>query len=611
MHSILNHTGNNCFTLQFADDIVIYCRNADKLRIKKDLTESIGILNKWLNSINLNISAEKTKLVIFSRKRESQDFNIDIEGKTVTPSNEAKFLGLVMDRKLNWIPHIKYLKEKMIKATTILKWLSGIHWGSHPETLMLIYKATIRTMIEWGLPQYINASRTNLKRINTLTQTALKKCLGLMPSTPNAIVWHMSKEMNIYQRAEILANNYLAKCHSHTSHKLKTKLLYIDKLLKKSATQRYNFFLIKRWNCIKPTLGKIYHTNLPIIYEFPIQTQFIKLEINTEIGETIKLADNPNEAFIEKLSNLPPHELDIFTDGSGHKNTIGNYTNEENTKAGAAFYIPQLNKCESFSIIKEHSPETLEAIAIIEAIKFFKSSTHNSCIIISDAKHLIRKLNQANHNTQENQYITEIKFLAYRCQAIHKEILFMWCPGHQGVVNNDRVDQLARTGREEGKPIPTKLTIKEAQNIFKTAAVSNWKNDLESKAQANNNSYFKLIDDNTKLNTQWYTNYEQKPNRKTISIINRIRSNHHRTNAHLYKLSIIPEPKCNCGYEEEDLNHMIFTCPLNKEATENFMKFIQTKNLQAPHDIRALAFSNDMETLGNIAQAFASMNTQL
>lgn len=177
IHKILNHIGGNCSILQFADDIVIYCKNADKLIIKKNLTDSINTLKEWLTSINLNISAEKTKLIIFSRKRKAQKFNIDIEGKTITPTKEAKFLGLMMDNKLNWVSHIKYLKGKISKATTILKWLSGVYWGAHPETLLLIYKATIRTMIEWGLSQYINASNTHLKSINTLTQSGLKKCL--------------------------------------------------------------------------------------------------------------------------------------------------------------------------------------------------------------------------------------------------------------------------------------------------------------------------------------------------------------------------------------------------------------------------------------------------
>ena len=192
-----------------------------------------------------------------------------------------------------------------------------------------------------------------------------------------------------------------------------------------------------------------------------------------------------------------------------------------------------------------------------------------------------------------------------------KKIMFVWCPSHIGIENNEKVDKMAKEGRNEGRQVSTMLTSKEARNILKSTSILKWKNELEAISQISNNNYFKLSNEDIKLNANWFKKFSQKPTRKTITIINRIRCNHHRTNSHLHKLSIIPEPKCKCGYEEEDLNHMIFSCPINKEITDTFTKFIQTKGIQAPYDIRALAFSDDTEIITNIVQAFASMDTQL
>lgn len=89
--------------------------------------------------------------------------------------------------------------------------------------------------------------------------------------------------------------------------------------------------------------------------------------------------------------------------------------------------------------------------------------------------------------------------------------------------------------KETGKYITTKLTLNEAKNTLRTSSIINWKNALEMKTQQSNNSCFKLSDDNIKLNTPWFAKLKHKPNRKKISIINRIRRNHHRTKAHLYK----------------------------------------------------------------------------
>ena len=43
-----------------------------------------------------------------------------IVGKIPT-ADEVKFLGIIFDRKLTFIPHIKYLKAKCLKALNIMK----------------------------------------------------------------------------------------------------------------------------------------------------------------------------------------------------------------------------------------------------------------------------------------------------------------------------------------------------------------------------------------------------------------------------------------------------------------------------------------------------------
>ena len=42
---------------------------------------------------------------------------------------EAKFLGLLFDKKLTFIPHIKALKAKCLKTLDVFKVLSNTNWG--------------------------------------------------------------------------------------------------------------------------------------------------------------------------------------------------------------------------------------------------------------------------------------------------------------------------------------------------------------------------------------------------------------------------------------------------------------------------------------------------
>ena len=41
---------------------------------------------------------------------------------------QAKFLGVIFDKKVSFIPHIKYVKSKSLNALNILKVLSNTDW---------------------------------------------------------------------------------------------------------------------------------------------------------------------------------------------------------------------------------------------------------------------------------------------------------------------------------------------------------------------------------------------------------------------------------------------------------------------------------------------------
>ena len=43
---------------------------------------------------------------------------------------EFKFLGLIFDSKLSFIPHINYLSNKCQKALNLLRVVSSIDWGA-------------------------------------------------------------------------------------------------------------------------------------------------------------------------------------------------------------------------------------------------------------------------------------------------------------------------------------------------------------------------------------------------------------------------------------------------------------------------------------------------
>ena len=73
------------------------------------------------------------------------DPKLHIYGTQIPVVKEAKFLGLIFDHKLSFIPHIKALKAKCLKALDILKVLSHSDWAGDRTVLLNLYRTLIRS----------------------------------------------------------------------------------------------------------------------------------------------------------------------------------------------------------------------------------------------------------------------------------------------------------------------------------------------------------------------------------------------------------------------------------------------------------------------------------
>ena len=75
---------------------------------------------------------------------------INIYGSPVPVVEEAKFLGLLFDKKLTFIPHIKALKAKCLKVLDVLKVLSNTSWGGDRSVLLNLYRSLVRSKLDYG-----------------------------------------------------------------------------------------------------------------------------------------------------------------------------------------------------------------------------------------------------------------------------------------------------------------------------------------------------------------------------------------------------------------------------------------------------------------------------
>ena len=67
------------------------------------------MLNKlyhWGESKNLKFNPSKTFAVLFSKKHKSKQKFLKLGGKYIKHVSKVKYLGVILDRRLNWREHI-------------------------------------------------------------------------------------------------------------------------------------------------------------------------------------------------------------------------------------------------------------------------------------------------------------------------------------------------------------------------------------------------------------------------------------------------------------------------------------------------------------------------
>uniref|UniRef100_A0A8C7YP82 Reverse transcriptase domain-containing protein n=1 Tax=Oryzias sinensis TaxID=183150 RepID=A0A8C7YP82_9TELE len=100
----------------FADDTNIFCDGDDLNKLLEDVTKEMEKLKIWFNINKLSLNLSKTKIMLFGNCKKCMDINVTIDGVQLERIYECKFLGVVIDDKLSWKPHIKYIQSKLSKS---------------------------------------------------------------------------------------------------------------------------------------------------------------------------------------------------------------------------------------------------------------------------------------------------------------------------------------------------------------------------------------------------------------------------------------------------------------------------------------------------------------
>ena len=172
----------------YADDILDINTGIDEQTIADNLQRDLKKLEDWAETHSLSFNVDKTKVMVFTKKKKHKLPTLTLHGKELEYVQEFKYLGITIDNKLTWKPHINNQINKATRAMMMARKMTGKRWGLKPRNMEWIYTSIVCPILSYGSIAWL--PKTNGKGIQKqLEKVQRKACLMItrgIQSTPTA-----------------------------------------------------------------------------------------------------------------------------------------------------------------------------------------------------------------------------------------------------------------------------------------------------------------------------------------------------------------------------------------------------------------------------------------
>jgi hypothetical protein len=167
----------------FADDTTQFLTN-DRTNNSEETDKNNNAVKEifqWVSSNKLSINKSKTVLLQFHPNNASHQLSsplIYLNGKSIVPQDNTKFLGIMIDNRLKWDVHINMVCKKISSGCFLIKRMMQI---CDLATAKLVYYAYIHSRLTYGILLWGLSKHT--KRLFILQKRAIRN-LALASSDP-------------------------------------------------------------------------------------------------------------------------------------------------------------------------------------------------------------------------------------------------------------------------------------------------------------------------------------------------------------------------------------------------------------------------------------------
>lgn len=203
---------SNKISLGFIDDITHLVADKDIDMNVLNLEEEGENALEWGRLNRAIFDQRKAQVMHFTHKRHNNP-KVYFGNQLLEPKAELRWLGLWLDPKLSFGPHIQKMQQRGKTTVSQLSRINRCYWGTNPKETKNLITAVLKPRILFGSVVWFNTKTEGkvTKIFNLLQNAAHRIALGAFKSSPTTLMSHDANMESFKDAAIKYAHNFVYK----------------------------------------------------------------------------------------------------------------------------------------------------------------------------------------------------------------------------------------------------------------------------------------------------------------------------------------------------------------------------------------------------------------
>ena len=213
--------GSKVQMIAYADDLAIHAGSIGEDKIYEQMTNALKKIETKAVQLGLKFSPDKCEALWY--RSNNPDWNFKIAGERIPWRASVKYLGVIIDKRLNFRKQVDYVRQKTDKKMNLLKVLNSFS-DVNARILKNIYTATIQSTLEYGAVTFGMMPPSNIDRLQVSQNQGMRLILGVPRGTSAKMMRHELQMLPIEHRAKLMRAKLYRKIRGNTQHPLHTTI---------------------------------------------------------------------------------------------------------------------------------------------------------------------------------------------------------------------------------------------------------------------------------------------------------------------------------------------------------------------------------------------------